>query len=119
MTSTSGIIGNWHITSNMLYCEIIPPYDYSSYDTDRVRSIVRGDITPTSDDYARYDFYGDGAIDTVDMLIVAKLVTYNLMHSNPGRLLFDTTDWFRPIKLINSSGTILASFGVSGVLTNS
>lgn len=119
LTSTSGTIGGWYIENNKLYCNITPPYDYSNSDVTRIQSIVRGDITPTAQDYEKYDFYDDGEIDTVDLLICYKFVYYGLKASKPGKLLLDTTDWFRPIKVINSSGEILASFGANGVWTRS
>lgn len=117
MMSKAGIIGGWHITNNQLYCDIVPPYDYTNSDVSRIQAIINGTITPTQQDYDKYDFYRNGTIELIDMQICQKLVYYDLKHSNPGKLLLDTTDWFRPIKIINSSNEILASFGVNGVWT--
>lgn len=117
MMSIAGMIGGWHIESNKLYCDIVPPYDYTNSDVSRIQAIINGTITPTQQDYDKYDFYRNGTIELIDMQICQKLVYYDLKHSNPGKLLLDTTDWFRPIKIINSSNEILASFGVNGVWT--
>lgn len=117
MTSTSGIIGGWHIEQNKLYCNITPPYDYNDNDLTRITKIWNGEITPTAQDYARLDINGDGVIDGQDAVICSKLIYYDLKASKPGKLYLDTTDWFRPIKIVNSSGVLLASFGVHGVYT--
>ena len=117
ITSTNGTIGGWNITNSTLWHYITPPYDYSQSDIDRITAIWQGSITPTQQDYEKYDFNGDGVINASDVLVCKKLVDYNFMHSQPGKILFDVDDWFRPIKILNSSNEVLASFGVSGVIT--
>lgn len=117
ITSKSGIIGGWNIGDTYLWCDITPPYDYEETDLTRIQNIIDGNITATTNDYAKYDFKKDGKIDLTDLLYCRKLIYYDLRKSSPGRLIFDTSDWFRPIKIINSGGEILASFGVAGVIT--
>lgn len=117
INSTSGTIGGWTITNNSLYCSIDPGYDYTQTDLDRIQGIVEGSIQPTQQDYEKYDINKDNEIDLVDLLLCNKCIIYNLQHSNPGKLLLDTSDWFKPIKIINSSNEILAYFGMSGVWT--
>ena len=114
-----GKIGGWTIGEHSLSCDIVPPYDYSQSDVDRIQQIVLGTITPTQEDYNKYDFDKNGAINAYDMGVCQKLVTYNLMNSNPGKLIFDTSDWFNPIKIINSSGQVVSAFGVTGAWTPS
>ena len=117
--SEAGKIGGWTIGEHSLSCDIVPPYDYSQSDVDRIQQIVLGTITPTQEDYNKYDFDKNGAINAYDMGVCQKLVTYNLMNSNPGKLIFDTSDWFNPIKIINSSGQVVSAFGVTGAWTPS
>lgn len=112
-----GKIGGWTIGESSLSCDIVPPYDYTASDKDRVQGIMLGTITPTQADYDKYDFKKDGKIDAYDLLVVQKLLDYNLMKSNPGKLVFDTSDWFMPIRIVNSSGETVSAFGVNGVYT--
>lgn len=112
-----GKIGGWTIGESSLSCDIVPPYDYTTSDKDRVQQIVIGTITPTQQDYDKYDFKKDGKIDAYDLLVVQKLLDYNLMKSNPGKLVFDTSDWFMPIRIVNSNGETVSAFGVNGVYT--
>ena len=109
-----GKVGGWSMDEHTLSCDIVPPYDYSQDDVTRLREILAGTITPTASDYQKYDFHNDGNIDMTDLIICRRLVDNNLMNSNPGKLIFDTSDWFNPIKIINSSGVVIASFGVGG-----
>lgn len=47
--------------------------NYTTADTDRVREIILGNITPTQADYEKYDFYGDGQITNVDLVLTRNL----------------------------------------------
>ena len=115
--SEAGTIGGWTIGEHSLSCDIVPPYDYTQSDLTRIQGIMAGSITPTSNDYLKYDFNNDNDITAYDLLICQKLIVYNLMNSNPGKLIFDTSDWFMPIKIVNSSGETVAAFGVNGIFT--
>lgn len=117
LRSEAGTIGGWTIGEHSLSCNIVPPYDYTESDRDRIQQIILGTITPTAQDYDKYDFNDDGVINAYDLLVCQKLILYNLMNSNPGKLIFDTSDWFRPIKIINSSGETIVAFGVNGAET--
>lgn len=112
-----GTIGGWTIGEHSLSCDIVPPYDYTQSDLNRIQNIILGSITPTSNDYTKYDFNSDGVINAYDLLVCQKLILYNLRNSNPGKLIFDTSNWFMPIKIINSSGVTVAGFGVDGAFT--
>lgn len=114
-----GKIGGWTIGEHSLSCDIVPPYDYSQSDVDRIQQIILGTITPTQEDYEKYDFDKNGSITAYDLGVCNKLVVLNLMNSNPGKLIFDTSDWFNPIKIINSSGEVVSAFGVTGAWTPS
>ena len=112
-----GKIGGWTIGESSLSCDIVPPYDYTESDRTRIQQIMLGTITPTQEDYNKYDFDKNGVINAYDLGVCQKLVTYNLMNSNPGKLIFDTSNWFMPIRIVNSSGETVSAFGVNGVYT--
>lgn len=101
--------------SKYLSYEIKPPADYTTTDTDRISSIMLGDITPTDEDYAKYDLNGDGVIDILDLKICRSLIEYNLKSSVPGRIIIDASDYLIPIKIINSNNEIIASLGVNSI----
>lgn len=115
--STGGTIGGWNIESNRLWCEIKPPYDYSSDDVEKIRQYLLGNITFTDEEFEKYDINDDGVIDSEDMLRCRQFSVFNLKNSVPGKLLLDTNDWFAPIKIINSAGEVLTSLGATGVYT--
>lgn len=115
MTSKSGTIGGWTIGTTNLSCDIVPPYDYTLSDVERIRQIIQQGLTPTTAELQKYDLNGDGQITILDLLKCRKLVDYNLGHSHPGKLIFDTSDWFRPIKIVNSNNEILVSLGPDGL----
>ena len=112
-----GKIGGWTIGESSLSCDIVPPYDYTESDRIRIQQIMLGTITPTQEDYNKYDFDKNGVINAYDFGVCQKLITYNLMNSNPGKLIFDTSNWFMPIRIVNSSGETVSAFGVNGVYT--
>lgn len=47
--------------------------DYTEEDRARVEQILLGTITPTTEDYQRYDIWGDGKITQTDMAIVRNM----------------------------------------------
>lgn len=112
-TITQNDIEKWNsFSGGDLSYDIKPPADYTTADTDRISSIMLGDITPTTEDYAKYDINGDGVIDILDLRICRVLIEYNLKSSVPGKLIIDTSDYLRPIKIINSNNEIISSLGV-------
>lgn len=117
ITADNGSVGGWNINETQLYCDIQPPFDYYQEDLDKLQAYLRGETTLTEEETIKYDVDGNGVIDLFDLLKMQKCIWYNLKNSDPGELIFDTSDWFTPIKIIDSSGKILSSFGVDGVST--
>lgn len=112
----SGLIGGWHIDKNKLWCNIVPEYDYSESDYNRLREILNGS-SYSNEEFQKYDIDKSGGLDSKDLLMCRQLIYFNLQKSNPGKLLLDTTDWVKPIKIVNSSGEVIAWFGIRGVGT--
>lgn len=117
ISSKAGNIGGWNIEGNKLWCFITPPDDYFEEDINIIQKILLNEITPTEEQFKKYDINKDGVINASDLLSCKKLVMYGMNKSNPAQLVFDTSDWFNPIKLINSKNEVLVSLGVSGLFT--
>lgn len=115
--ATSGDVGNWNIDNNSLWHEIKPAYNYTQDDLTRIRNIILEEITPTQEDYNKYDLENKGSIDSTDYVKIRNLIEANISNSNPGKLLFDTSDWANPIKIVNSNNEIISSFGIGGSWT--
>lgn len=115
--STGGVIGGWHITDTSLWCDIIPEYDYTEADREKLRSYLSGTGTLTDEEKKLYDLTGDGQIDSADLLRLSQFLYFDIKKSNPGKLILDTDNWIAPIQIINSSGEIISSFGVFGAYT--
>ena len=115
--STGGVIGGWHITDTSLWCDIIPEYDYTEADREKLRSYLSGKGTLTDEEKKLYDLTGDGQIDSADLLRLSQFLYFDIKKSNPGKLILDTNNWIAPIQIINSSGEIISSLGVFGAYT--
>lgn len=48
--------------------------DYTQSDVDRIGAIIRQEITPTEEDFDRYDFDGSGKIGATDLLMCNRIV---------------------------------------------
>ena len=73
ITATGGEIGGFELTNTNFSGSSSITRNYTSTDVDRIRSITRGNITPTENDFERYDLNGDGVIDILDMLRALKV----------------------------------------------
>lgn len=117
ITANSGNIGGWNIDGISLWHEIKPPYDYTQDDLTRIRGIIQETITPTQEDFNKYDLEHKGEILATDYVRIKNLIEANIGYSNPGKLLFDVSDWANPIKIVNSSNDIISKFGIGGSWT--
>lgn len=51
--------------------------EFVQEDKDRIKKIIMGEITPTSQDYEKYDINKDGSIDTADLALVVRAINNN------------------------------------------
>ena len=106
ITATSGDIGGFTIGTDTLSCDIsttIGPF--TAEDRTRVQQIVRGEITPTSEDIEKYDIDGDGTIDILDSARIGRAVLNGGYYTYSGTFTLDTNNFFNTIKL-ESNGSI-------------
>ena len=71
---TGGDVGGFSIINGKITTPYTVPHTYTQSDADRVRSIIAGGITPTTQDYELYDITQDGTIDGIDFLIIQTAV---------------------------------------------
>ena len=71
---TGGEVGGFSIINGKITTPYTVPHTYTQSDADRVRSIIAGGITPTTQDYELYDITQDGTIDGIDFLIIQTAV---------------------------------------------
>lgn len=114
ITATSGDIGGFTIGTDTLSCDIsttIGPF--TAEDRERVQQIVRGEITPTSEDIEKYDIDGDGTIDILDSARIGRAVLNGGFFTFSGTFTLDTNNFFNTIKL-ESNGN-LRTIGLGSV----
>ena len=114
ITATSGDIGGFTIGTDTLSCDIsttIGPF--TAEDRERVQQIVRGEITPTSEDIEKYDIDGDGTIDILDSARIGRAVLNGGYFTFSGTFTLDTNNFFNTIKL-ESNGN-LRTLGLGSV----
>lgn len=111
-----GLISGWHLENNMLWCYIKPDYDYTEDDYSRLQAILNG-ASCSTEEKQKYDIDKNGVIDSKDLLMCRQLIYFNLKSSNPGKLLLDSTNWVKPIRIVNSANEDLVYLGIYGVRT--
>lgn len=55
--------------------QIFETTDYTQEDVTRIQDILLGNATPTAEEVQKYDIYGSGEIELLDLLAVQKIVT--------------------------------------------
>ena len=117
LNSEAGTIGGWHIEGYSLCCDIVPPKDFTQADVDKISNFLIGAGTLTDEEKELYDINRDGVISAADRLFVQRFMKHGLTKSKPGKLVLDTSDWFFPIKIVNSEGVNISWFGPGGTGT--
>lgn len=84
--------------------------DYTKEDVDRANRITIGLVQPTVYDYEKLDLNGDGVIDTLDSVIITKLVRGELSEYT-----VDTSVSISPLSKTNIIQTQGVAIGVKGI----
>lgn len=117
ITATSGDIGGFSIGTDTLSCNVsttIGPF--TSADQTRVQGIIMGTITPTAQDYEKYDIDKNGQIDILDNARISRAVLNGGYYTYNGTFTLDTEDYFNTIKLDN--GSSINTIGLGGIELN-
>ena len=84
--ATAGDIAGFEIDSdNGFVREIYAPYDYTQDDLQRIYNIINGSISPTQEDYEKYDIDGDGTISYTDYINVYWYIREGITTTSPGK----------------------------------
>lgn len=71
---TSGGVNLKNCGVNIQSSQTFTASSYSSSDTTRIQQILLGNVTPTSADYAKYDFFGGGVINLACLLTCNAII---------------------------------------------
>jgi len=86
ITATAGDIAGFSIeSSNGFVKEIYAPYDYTESDYTRLQGILLGTITPTQQDYEKYDFNDDGQFSSADLINLRWYLISGITTTNSGK----------------------------------
>lgn len=113
ITATGGDIGGFSLGANILTTNLVSPYVYTQEDVDRVHQIVLGNITPTYEDYEKYDIERSGTIDTFDNLAIKRYV--NGTSDFTGKFELNSSNSLQAIQITNNvDNEIWCNFGIFG-----
>ena len=106
IANTKGTIAGWSITADSLTTNVSETYPtMTSTDTERIRNIVLGIITPTQEDLNKYDFNNDGVITMYDGVCANKLViNYATYGHTKGLIKINSTSAKNTIELKATEG---------------
>lgn len=115
MKSISGEIAGFKINSEDGFeYDIYAPYDYDNDDLDRVYKIASKQITPTEEDFIKYDLDGNGTITYADYVRIRWYVKYNITTYSPGKFEISIPDTSSLLTAhagyLDSSGNLITGF---------
>ena len=120
ITAVSGDIGGFSLGTNTfttnLASEKMAKYTYNSSDITRIRNIIMGSVTPTANDYAKYDFDNSGYITIRDWAIVIQIV--NGTQTGKATFTLNTKASENAILLKDNDGNNVFNVGVFGSYIN-
>jgi hypothetical protein len=116
ITATSGDIGGFSLGTNLLTANLVSPYVYTQADVDRISQILQGNVTPTYEDYQKYDIDRSGTFTSYDYLQVTKYVQGTANFT--GTYLLDTLNSLQALQVKNQSDSIVANIGIYGSYFN-
>jgi hypothetical protein len=114
--AVSGDVGGFTLGETSFIADMIShrveTYTYTSADTERIRQILLGNITPTLEDYEKYDFDNSEQITSADYVICGQII--NGIVDGTGVLEINTLNSDNAISLINNRNTNSFSLGIFG-----
>lgn len=119
ITATSGIVGGFTLGENEfsanLISEKMSKYTYTTEDLTRLQNILVENITPTSNDYDKYDFDYSGKLTSRDSAILVKII--NGAENGQATFVLDTKNSEKAIS-IKKDDTEVVNLGAFGSYIN-
>lgn len=113
ITATGGDIGGFVLGANVFTANLVSPYEYTQEDVDRITGILQGTITPTYEDYEKYDVERNGKITTYDRLAVKRYV--NGTSDFSGIYTLNTSNSLQALQITNNvNNEIWCNIGIFG-----
>lgn len=121
LTSSNGTIGGFTLGQNSFTANLVSDkmsrYTYSNTDRQRLIGIIMGTITPTTTDYDKYDFTGDGELTSLDLAIVNNII--NGTQNGQATITLDTKNSEKALRIKSSSlNKDVVSLGLFGSYIN-
>lgn len=114
--ATGGKIGGFNLDQNNFDADLVFSKKYTSDDIDRIKNIIMGTIVPTAEDYEKYDLTKSGRINSVDWLLVSRLV--NGLETGNAKFILNTNKSENAIMLQDDKGNIVTNIGRFGAYIN-
>ena len=99
------------INANKVSLAITCDYTYTQQDVQRIMDIYLGTITPTQEDYEKYDLTKDGTITPGDAVMVNNIIRAGITPSTPGQITFISDKTLSAIKILGGNGNEYCSIG--------
>lgn len=113
--ATGGTVGGFSMNDEEFYTQIYAPYDFTVEDRTKVREYLKGEITLTDAEKAKYDIDGDGIINTRDYLAITNFLVHNITTTTPATLKINSKDIWEIMSLKNGNGKDVFRLGLFGI----
>lgn len=113
LTATGGNIGGFNLGKEIFSSNLKLNNTYTQEDANRIRDIIMGDISPTPDDYEKYDLNRSGTFNSMDYANVINLI--NGKDSGKGTFILNSTDSKNAIQIIDEDDNkVITNIGLYG-----
>ena len=113
ITATGGTVGGFGLTQTEFNTNLQEDMSYTQSDVNRIRDIIMGNITPTSEDFRKYDMNRSDTINTNDYSIVNQFVLGT--REGKGRFVINSKNVKEAIQIVDlDKNWIAANIGLYG-----
>ena len=118
--ATAGDIAGFEMNGEKGFIKkVYTEYDYTNADATRLQNILLGTITPTEDDYKKYDFNEDGTLNSADLLMLNFILLNGISTTKPITFLIEAPETIKKLNelkvgYIDPNGNYISGFGIYG-----
>ena len=114
--ATGGKIGGFNLDEHDFIASLTFNKTYTSADVDRIKNIIMGKITPTDADCEKYDLTKSGKINTVDWLMISRIV--NGLETGNAQFILNTNESENALMIKSDKGRVETNIGRFGSFIN-